>query len=162
MISAIRAFVRDRMAGAPPEAKSAAGHAPAADAARGVQLAACALLLELAHADGEFTPAEATHIEGALRRHFGLDDAEMRELLALAEAERREAIDHFQFTRAIAEHYDLGQKMVLAEVMWNVILADGVVSDHEAHIVRKVASLLQLEPAYLSQARHKADTERQR
>ena len=157
MISAIRAFVRDRIAGAQPVEDGAAAAPAASDATHRVQLAACALLLELAHADGEFSPAEAAHIEGALRRHFGLDDSEMRELIRLAEAERREAIDHFQFTRAIAEHYDLGQKMVLAEVMWSVILADGTVSDHEAHIVRKVANLLQLEPAYLSQARKKAD-----
>jgi uncharacterized tellurite resistance protein B-like protein len=157
MISAIRAFVRDRLTGAK---SGEAAVADPADAQKRVQLAACALLLELAHADGEFTPAEAQHIEGALARHFGLDPADIEALVALADAERREAIDHFQFTRAIAEHYDLGQKMVLAEVMWSVILADGTVSDHEAHIVRKVANLLELEPAYLSQARAKASSAR--
>ena len=155
MIAAIRSFVRDRMLGDTPAARPA--ETPAAPAANhGVQLAACVLLLELAHADGEFTAAEAAHIDHALQRHFGLADDKMRELLALAEAERREAIDHFQFTRTIAEHYDLGQKMVLAEVMWGVVLADGTVSDHETYVVRKVANLLDLEPAYLSQARKKA------
>jgi uncharacterized tellurite resistance protein B-like protein len=37
--------------------------------------------------------------------------------------------------------------------MWGVILADGRLSDHETHLVRKLGSLMQLEPAYLSQAR---------
>jgi uncharacterized tellurite resistance protein B-like protein len=62
----------------------------------------------------------------------------------------------FQFTRLIAAEYDLGQKMVLAEVMWGVILADGRLSEHETHLVRKLASLMQLEPAYLAQARRAA------
>ena len=46
--------------------------------------------------------------------------------------------------------------MVLAEVMWGVILADGRLSDHETHLVRKMASLMQLEPAYLAEARRVA------
>ena len=93
-------------------------------------------------------------------RHFGLDEATGAELLRLAEAERRQSLDHFQFTRLIAESYDLGQKMVLAEVMWGVILADGKLSDHETHLVRKMASLMQLAPAYLSEARRAAAGER--
>jgi uncharacterized tellurite resistance protein B-like protein len=122
----------------------------------GVQIAAAALLLELAHADGEFSEAERAHIERALGRHLSLDEATTRELLTLAEVERRQSIDHFQFTRLIADQYDLGQKMVLAEVMWAVILADGTIGHHEAYLVRKIAHLLQLEPGYLAEARRAA------
>jgi uncharacterized tellurite resistance protein B-like protein len=41
-------------------------------------------------------------------------------------------------------------------VMWGVILADGRLSDLETHLVRRLASLMQLEPAYLAQARRAA------
>jgi uncharacterized tellurite resistance protein B-like protein len=152
MLEAIRRFVSERLIGA---SDALAGPAAAAGPTR-VQLAACALLLELAHADGEFTAEEQQHIEATLVRHFGLDEATGAELLGLAEAERARSLDHFQFTRLIAAEYDLGQKMVLAEVMWGVILADGHLSDHETHLVRKLASLMQLEPAYLAQARRAA------
>ena len=121
-----------------------------------MQVAAAALLLEVAHADGEFSETERAHVENALGRHFGLDESTTRELMALADSERRQSIDHFQFTRLIAEHYDLGQKMVLAEVMWGVILADGTIGNHEAYLVRKIAHLLHLEPAYLAEARRAA------
>ena len=153
MLDAIRAFVAHRIAPAPPAAGPEA--APDADQAR-VRVATCALLLEVAHADEEFSPAERRHIEEALERHFGLDEGTRAELIALADAERRRSIDHFQFTKLINEHYDLGQKMVLAEVMWGIILADGTVAKHEAYLVRKLANLLDLEPAYLSQARRAA------
>jgi uncharacterized tellurite resistance protein B-like protein len=157
LLDSIRGFVSRRILGAPASPDASAAHTPRPS---GVQVAACALLLELAHADGEFSPAERAHIESAVGRHFGLDESTTRELLALAEAERRESIDHFQFTRLIAEQYDLGQKMVLAEVMWGVVLADGEIATHEGWLVRKLAHLLELEPGYLAEAKKTADEKR--
>jgi len=151
MLDAIRRFVSERLVQQPT---ATAGADP--PGARAVELAACALLLELAHSDGEFSEEERQHIERTLVRHFGLDSGTGAELLRLAEAERTQSLDHFQFTRLIAQEYDLGQKMLLAEIMWGVILADGRLSDHETHLVRKLASLMQLEPAYLAQARRTA------
>ena len=152
MLEAIRRFVTDRVIGAGP----ASANVDSLDSTRRVQLAACALLLELAYADDEFTPDERRHIETTLGRHFDLADDEVAELLRLAEAERAQSLDHFQFTRLIAAEYDLRQKVALAEVMWGVILADGRLSDHETHLIRKMGSLMQLEPAYLAQARRSA------
>jgi uncharacterized tellurite resistance protein B-like protein len=151
MLEAIRRFFNERLvdsAGAAPDRRS--------DRHSQVQLAACALLLELAHADDEFTAEEQVHIESTMARHFGLQQPEVAELMALAESERSQSLDHFQFTRLIASGYDLGQKMVLAEVMWGVILADGKLSDHETHLLRKMASLMQIEPGYLAEARRSA------
>jgi uncharacterized tellurite resistance protein B-like protein len=146
MLDAIRSFVARRIT----PAKEGPATLP------NVQVAACALLLELAHADGEFSEAERAHIEGAVGRHFALDETTTRELLSLAAEERARSVDHFQFTRLIADQYDLGQKLVLAEVMWGVILADGRIAEHEAYLVRKLANLLNLEPGYLAQARRAA------
>ena len=151
MLDSIRGFVT-RCILSPPGAPAD----PGSSGPSGVQLAACALLLELAHADCVMSPSELLHIERAIQRHFELDEATARELIALAEAERRQSIDHFQFTRLIAAEYDLGQKMVLAEVMWGVILADGELATHETWLVRKLAHLRELEPGYLAEARKSA------
>lgn len=121
-----------------------------------LHLAACVLLLELAHADGEFSPEERRHIEQVLERHFALPAESGRRLIALAEEERTRSIDHFQYTRTLLQGYDLGQKMVLAEVMWGLVLADGRITEHEHYLTRKIANLLELEPGYLSQAKKKA------
>ncbi len=150
MLDSIRSFVARKITGPASAPSSPADRLP------GVQVAACALLLELAHADGEFSESERIHIEEALRRHFALDEATSQELLTLAATQRQQSVDHFQFTRLINDQYDLGQKMVLAEVMWGVILADGSIAEHEAYLVRKLANLLNLEPGYLAQARRAA------
>ena len=158
MLDRIKAFFATNIQ-ATAGADAAAADAAPDDAAR-IRLAACALLLELAHADGEFSAPERAHIESVLERHFGLSPDRAAELMALAEEQRRSSIDHFQFTRLIAEQYDLGQKMVLAEVMWGVILADGQIATHEAWLVRKLAHLLDLQPGYLAEARRAADRRR--
>jgi uncharacterized tellurite resistance protein B-like protein len=149
ILDTIRDFLSRRAA--PPAQAARGGSAPDA-----VRVAACALLLELAHADGEFSPQERTHLEAALARHFGLDAEATQELLVLAAAERGASIDHFGFTRVINQQFDLSQKMVLAEVMWGVILADGKIQEHEAYLVRKLGNMLNLAPAYLSEARQAA------
>lgn len=123
---------------------------PAPDA---VHLAACALLLEIAYADGEFSAAERAHLEHVLARHFALPEEDGKRLIELAEVERKRAIDHFGFTALLKSRYDIGQKMVLAEVMWGLVLADGRIAEHEHYLTRKIANLLDLEPGYLAAAK---------
>lgn len=121
-----------------------------------LRVAAAAILLELAHADDEFSPTERTHIDEALGRHFDLSDDEVATLLELAERARRDATDLHQFTAVINEHYDEAQRLVLAEVLWRVVLADGELSRHESSLMRKLANLLDLRPGFLAEARKRA------
>ena len=123
---------------------------PAADPR---QVAACALLLEVAHADGEFSAAERAHLEEVLTTHFSLDPDDTRALLRLAETERSISIDHHRFTTLLRSGYDLDQKLLLAEGMWGLVLADGEIADHEHYLTRKIANLLDLQPAQLSAAK---------
>lgn len=155
MLESIRSFFNHRMRLQAPE-QSVQSADDAAEAQYRLQVAACALLLELAHADDEFTRAERDHIEAVLRRHFALDEVTAGELLKLAEAERAAAIDLYQFTALVRNSYDLGQKTLLAEVMWGLVMADGEVARDEAYMLRKIANLLDLQPGYLAAARKKA------
>ena len=123
---------------------------------RRVQIAACALLLELAHADDEFTATERMHIEAVLRRHFDLDAPTALAMMELAELKRESADGLQEFARLIREHYDEGQKTLLAEIMWGLVLSDGEIARHEAFMLRRIAGLLDLEAGYLSDLRKSA------
>lgn len=133
----------------------AAAESPAGRSA--LQVAACALLLEIAYADQEFTDDERRHVEEIVTRHFDLDAESARELMSVADEARRQAFDLHQFTAEVARHYDEGQRMVLAELMWRIVHADGKLSEHETSLARKLAGLLELRPGYLAEARRRAE-----
>ena len=124
---------------------------------RDIRLAACALLLELAYADDEFTEDERQHLESAIRRQYGLDRAQADNLIRMAERQRANAADLWQFTNLIKENYSVGQKMVLAEIMWGLVYSDGDLASKEEHLMRKICNLLDLEPGYLAEARKRAE-----
>lgn len=149
MTNPFKKFFEERMVPDAAEKTNGAvkhGHDP-------LHVAACALLLELAHADDQFTDAERDHIHAVLMRHFAMDFDTAKRLMDLADRERRDSVDIFQFANLVRTSYDTGQKTLLAEIMWGLILTDGEIARHESYILRKIANLLDLEPGYLSQAK---------
>lgn len=157
MIDAIRSLLRGATGGA--NAPSPAQAHPGVDP---LHVAACALLLEVAYADGEFTGTERQHLENAIGRHFGLSPEEGHKLLEIAEEERRRSIDHFRFTSVLQQNFSLGQKMVLAEVMWGLVISDGKIAEREDALTRKITRLLELQPGYLAVAKEAAAKSAQR
>ncbi|MDH3456427.1 MAG: TerB family tellurite resistance protein [Gemmatimonadota bacterium] len=153
MLDTIKRFFERHLA-APPSTDEPAADAP--PVRNQLALAACALLLELAHADDEFSQAEQRHIEETLTRHFNLDEDTVAELIRLADQERRSSVDLYQFTSLMTASYDEGQRMVLAEMMWGLVYADGTVAKHESHLMRKLSQLLDLRPGYLAEAKQRA------
>ena len=148
MLDAIKSFFSATMEPESPEQEVAEPD---------VRLAACALLIEIAHADDEFTEDESQHLLSAVRRQYGLDAGKAEKLLELAERARTDAVDLWQFTKLIKQNYSLGQKMVLVEVMWGLVYSDGELSSHEESLMRRVCHLLDLAPGYLAEARRKME-----
>ena len=107
-----------------------------------LQLAAAALLIELAHADAERDEQEQQTLKAALKTSFSLTEEQLSALIELAEQEAQEATSLYQFTRLINDHYSPEQKVQLIEMMWKVALADGEVCKYEDHLIRKIAELL--------------------
>ena len=152
MLDAIKSFFTSSMA-PPVAAEEELGD-------EDLRLAACALLIELAYADDEFTEKERQHLTSAVRRQYGLDEDHAEELIELAQLARREAVDLYQFTKLIKANYSLGQKMVLMEVMWGLVYADGELSNDEEALLRKVCNLLDLAPGYLADVKKRVEVSR--
>jgi uncharacterized tellurite resistance protein B-like protein len=148
MLESIRSFFGASMAPESPEEEVGE---------EDVRLAACALLIEIAHADDDFTEDERQHLTSAVRRQYGLEDEEAEQLIELAEQARASAVDLWQFTNLIKQNSALGQKMVLVEVMWGLVYSDGELSSHEESLMRRVCHLLDLAPGYLADVRRKVE-----
>jgi uncharacterized tellurite resistance protein B-like protein len=106
-----------------------------------LQVATAALLAEVMRLDGQAEPERLAVLKG-MQRRFGLSDEEAGALVALAEAEAREAVDYYQFTSLINREFSAAQKAHIVELMWQVAYADAALSAHEHHVMRKVADLL--------------------
>lgn len=134
MLDSIRKFFREHISPDPAASAEAA-------AAR-ARVAAAALLVEVVRADSEFTAAERAAVLDAARRKFGLDEAESRALVELAEAEAQDAHDLYQFTSLINASFSPEQKLRLVEELWRVAWSDGTLHHYEEHVIRKVADLI--------------------
>jgi uncharacterized tellurite resistance protein B-like protein len=107
-----------------------------------VAIAACALLLEIAHADDVFGEEERERILRAVREDLGVPPEDVEEVVRLAEEERRESVDLYQFTRLIGERFSREQRLRLIEVIWGVVYADGTLTAVENQLARRIAELL--------------------
>lgn len=111
-------------------------------AADELRLAAAALLVEAARMDGRIGQAERATIDGLLRQRFGLDDAEVAELIDMAEAAAMRSTQIFAFTQAVNNGYDAEERVAMIEMLWEVAYADGELHHYEANLLRRVAGLI--------------------
>lgn len=107
-----------------------------------VTIAACALLLEIAHADDVFRPEERERIARHIHEEMGVAQSQLRDVFQLAEDQRKESVDLYHFTRLLSEHLSRDQRLRLVEAIWGVVYADGSLSEVESHLARRIAELL--------------------
>lgn len=112
---------------------------------RDLRVATCALFLEMANIDGEFSETERKTIFSILNKEFGLPQEVAEELADAAENELGKSIDLWKFTNLINEHYAQDDKLKIIEMIWKVIYSDGKLSMHEDYLIHKLASLLNIE-----------------
>lgn len=109
-----------------------------------VNLAAAALMLEVAKSDFETDDDELQQIINNLKPLFHLSDETANALLAEAKTHTTAATDLHGYTRLINEHYDRPQKFQLLTLMWQVALSDGALHKYEDSLIRKVSDLIHL------------------
>ena len=120
------------------------------------QVAVCAVLLEVAHADQEFTEEERHRIAEMLQAHFDLDAGEAEELMTRAQGERAKTPDLWPFTRAISQNSTPEEKSQVLEMVWRVVFADGRLDAHEDQLVRKLQSMLAVNHSVVIAAKQRA------
>lgn len=107
-----------------------------------LQLATIALLIEMMHIDDTCTAKERVATLRVVCEKFLLSEDQANELIGEAESKRQQATDYYQFTRLLNQSFTSKQKIKLIEYLWEVAFADGVLDQHEEHMLRKIADLL--------------------
>lgn len=117
---------------------------PGRTPARDVNLATCAIFLEMAHIDGEFDENEREHILSVFQQEHDLSREDVLELKKASQEMLEESLDLWKFTNVINQHYSREEKIRIAELLWGLVYADGRMDDHENYFMHKLAKLLRL------------------
>jgi uncharacterized tellurite resistance protein B-like protein len=110
-----------------------------------VAVATCALLLEMAHSDDEFSEIEKNEIKKIMHSEFELSENKVDEIIELSNEERKESLDLWQFTNLINENFSKEEKIKVIEYIWQVVYADNKVDQYEEYLVRKLSYLLNID-----------------
>jgi uncharacterized tellurite resistance protein B-like protein len=143
--------LKDILTGTPRDSQKAAD----TDIERRIQVATAVILLEVAHADEDYSNSEQERILNILRDQFSLDEESVQELVQVSEEQIRRSIDIWHFTEIINKSYDIEEKCRIIEKVWQVIYADGKLDKYEDHIVHKLARILHLSHAQMIEAKMK-------
>ena len=106
------------------------------------RLAAAALLVHAAAIDGNISEVERDQLHAVVKRQFGLDEATTDELVAEATEAEHEAIDLYHFTSVINRSLDEDGRRRVVEMMWEIVYADGRVTEFESNLIWRAADLL--------------------
>ncbi len=119
------------------------------------RLAVAAVLVMAARSDHAYAEAERTMIENVLKARYLLTPVEAAGLREQAEAAEHEALDHYQFTKAIKLAVPHEDRVAVLEALWRVVLADEGRDPHEEALMRQLTDRLGLSPMESAQARQR-------
>ena len=108
----------------------------------GYRLAATALLIHVISLDGEPSAVEKQKLHSLIETRFGLDPGTAEKLIAAATLEEGQAVDLYHFTSVIMRAVDETGRARIIEMMWELVYADGRVSEFEDNVVWRAADLL--------------------
>jgi uncharacterized tellurite resistance protein B-like protein len=106
------------------------------------RLAATALLIHVVSLDGEPTAKEKRKLHSLIETRFNLDPGTADQLIASATRAEGDAVDLYRFTSVIMREVDEAGRLRIVEMMWEMVFADGKVTEFEDNVLWRAADLL--------------------
>jgi len=120
-----------------------------------IQVATCALFLEMAQIDESFTQEEMETILRILKSKYGLSKEYADELITEAKKELDDSIDYWKFAKKINENYSKEEKIKIIESLWQIVFVDEKMDKYENYLMHKLSTLLRLSHKQLIDAKLK-------
>ena len=110
-----------------------------------IQIAACALLVEIGKADSNFTNEERKKIISIMKNTFNVEEDYVNELIELSEKNFDENESIYEYTTIINNNFTNDEKFELLKNIWRLIYTDENLSRYEEHLVKMIGALLNIE-----------------
>ena len=114
------------------------------------------LLLEACQIDGETDNVEIEYVTNLLINKFHFTQNEAEENINKTLKNNAERIEIFSQIKIILNEMDHNERIEVIEMMWGVILSDGVVDDFEANLMRRMNGLLYISGIESAEAKERA------
>ena len=114
------------------------------------------LLLEACQIDGETDNIEIEYVTNLLINKFNFTQSEAEENINKTLKNNAERIEIFSQIKIILNEMDHNERIEVIEMMWGVILSDGVVDDFEANLMRRMNGLLYISGIESAEAKERA------
>ena len=115
------------------------------------------LLIEAANTDGNITQEELNKISISLIGVFKEDPKKVEESLVKALDNKDNSKSLYFYTSKLNKSFTHEKKILLIEVLWEVILADNETHDFETNLIRRLAGLLYLSDVECGSAKIRAN-----
>ena len=114
------------------------------------------LMVEAANIDGDVDQKELNKISKVLIDTFHEEPSAVEEELKKCLNELGEHKSLHSFTSQINQSFSNEKKIILLEILWEIILADGKVHDFESNLIRRLAGLLYISDVNCGNAKKRA------
>ena len=116
----------------------------------------CGLMIEAAYTDGNIDLSELNKIKLSLINIFSEDPKEVSLVLEKAQQNKNNSKSLHYYTSFINKNFDDKKKILLIEVLWEIVLSDGEVHDFESNLIRRLAGLLYISDVDSGNAKKRA------
>ena len=114
------------------------------------------LMIEAANIDGQVDQKEVNKISKVLIDTFHEEPSAVEKELKKCLNELGEHKSFHSFTSQINQSFSNEKKIILLEILWEIILADGKVHDFESNLIRRLAGLLYISDVNCGNAKKRA------
>ena len=116
----------------------------------------CGLMIEAAYSDGKIDNEEIKKIESILIEIFEENPEEVKKCINISFENRDNSKSLFYYTSKINKQYSEKKKLLLIEVLWEIVLSDGKVHDYESSLIRRLSGLLYVSDVNSGNAKKRA------
>ncbi|MDC0194863.1 TerB family tellurite resistance protein [Alphaproteobacteria bacterium] len=115
----------------------------------------CGIMMEAANIDGSVDKEETDKISKVLVENFNEDAADVSNVIEKCMNELSDNKSLHFFTSRINKTFENEKKIILIEILWEIILADGKIHDFESNLIRRLAGLLYVSDYECGKAKQK-------
>ena len=116
----------------------------------------CGLMIEAANSDDFIGDEEIIKIKETLINIFKEDPDEVDTILNEAIHNRNNSKSLYYYSSKINKNYSEEKKILLLEILWEIVLADGQLHDYESSILRRLSGLSYISDINSGNAKKKA------